>query len=142
MRGKEGSVILSVTTTRAQIYMHCLRQLTLLPFILFRVQSKRSSEAFNIHQRKSVCTLLIQIVTASLSWTACFRSRSVFNITWNKEMTTRHTSVLFQYFCMLSLSTQQKHVLYKSNRNRHSNSKCQQKHPKPQATLEVKGKLK
>lgn len=31
-------------------------------------------------------TLFIQIVTASLSWTACLRSRSVFNITWEIEM--------------------------------------------------------
>ena len=42
----------------------------------------------------------------------------------------------------MSLSMLQKHVLYKLNRNRYSNSKCKQKHPKPQATLEVKGKLK
>ena len=139
MRGKEGSIILSVTTTQAQIYMHCFRQLTLLPFILFHVQSKRSSEAFNIHQQKSVCTLLIQIVTASLSWTACFRSRSVFNITWNKEMTTNHTSVLNKYFCMLSLSTLQKHVLYKLNRNRYSNSKCQQNILNPKQPWKLRG---
>ena len=139
MRGKEG-LCYSVCDDNSSSNIHALlKTITLLPFILFHVQSKRSSEAFNIHQQKSVCTLLIQIVTASLSWTACFRSRSVFNITWNKEMTTNHTSVLNKYFCMLSLSTLQKHVLYKLNRNRYSNSKCQQNILNPKQPWKLRG---